>query len=55
MIAEAELAWPAHGVAVLLPDQEAHAAAFTAAGWRVFESDDEALREALARVLAKED
>ena len=54
VIAEAELAWPAHGVAVLLPDQEAPAAAFTAAGWRVFDSDDEDLREAIASVLAKE-
>ena len=32
VIAEAELAWPAHGIAVLLPDQEAHAAAFAARG-----------------------
>ena len=55
VIAEAELAWPAHGIAVLLPDQEAHAPAFTAAGWRVFESDDEDLGEAIASVLARED
>ena len=55
VIAEAELAWPAHGVAVLLPDQEAYAAAFTSAGWRVFKSDDRDIREAIASVLAKED
>ena len=55
VIAEAELAWPAHGVAVLLPDRETHAPAFTAAGWQVFESDDEDLDEALASALAGED
>ena len=32
VLTEAELAWPAHGAAVLPPDQEAHAAAFAAAG-----------------------
>ena len=54
VVAEAELAWPAHGISVLLPDQEALAAAFAAAGWQVFESDDEDLREAVASGLAKE-
>ncbi len=34
--AEAELAWPAHMVAVLLPDQDVHAAVFGELGWRVF-------------------
>ena len=37
-----------------MPEQEAPAAAFVAAGWQVFESDDEGLREAVASVLAKE-
>ena len=34
--AEAELAWPAAQVAVLLADRETDAAAFRAAGWQVF-------------------
>ena len=55
VIAEAVLAWPAHRIAVLLPDQKAHAAAFEARGWQVFESGDENLREAIASVFAKED
>ena len=37
------------------PDQEAHAAAFAAAGWRVLESGDEDLCEAIANALAGED
>ena len=36
MIAKAELAWPVHGIAIVLPDQEAHVPAFAAAGWQVF-------------------
>ena len=34
--AEAELAWPDRRIVVLLPEQEAFAAAFVAAGWEVF-------------------
>ena len=51
VIAEAELAWPAHGIAVLLPDQETHAAAFTAAGWRVFTENAPNPAETIARAL----
>lgn len=36
VLAEAELAWPASQVAVLLPGRETDAAAFEAAGWQVF-------------------
>ena len=37
-----------------MPKQEAPAAAFAAAGWQVFDSDDEDIREAIVGVLAKE-
>ena len=50
--AEAELGWPAHEVAVLLPGREADAAAFAAAGWRVLAADADNLAEALADVFA---
>ena len=36
VLADAELGWAAHQVAVLVADQETHAAAFSAAGWQVF-------------------
>ena len=52
VIAEAELAWPAHGIAVLLPDQEAPAAAFAAAGWQVFTENTPNPDETIARALA---
>ena len=32
VVAVAEFAWPAHGIATFLPEQEAHASAFVAAG-----------------------
>ncbi len=38
VLAEAELGWPAHEVAVLLPEQTVHVSAFERAGWRVFGS-----------------
>ena len=52
VIAEAELAWPAHGVAVLLPDQETPAAAFAAAGWQVFTENTPNPDETITRALA---
>ena len=52
VVAEAELAWPAHGIAVLLPDQEASAAAFTAAGWQVFTENTPNPDETITRALA---
>ena len=54
VIAEAELAWPDRRIAILLRDREAPAAAFAAAGWRVFDSDDDTLCEAIADALAGE-
>ena len=50
--AEAELGWPAHEVAVLLPGREADAAAFAAAGWRVLAADADNLVEVLTNVFA---
>ena len=52
VLAEAELAWPAHGIAVLLPDQEAHAAAFAAAGWQMFTENAPNPAEAVVNTLA---
>ena len=40
VVAEAEAAWPAVRVALLLAEQEAGADAFRAAGWRVFAGTD---------------
>ncbi len=57
VLAEAELAWPKHKVVVLLPDQEAHAAMFEHAGWRVFESGSQNaadLAEAVSKAPAGE-
>ena len=48
--AEAELAWPAAQVAVLLAGRETDAAAFRAAGWQVFAAGTENLAERLAGV-----
>ena len=50
--AEAELAWPEHEVAVLLPNRDVHVAAFQRAGWRVFTSGSADLAKAIARVLS---
>lgn len=54
VIAEAELAWPDRRIAILLPVQGGSAAAFAGAGWRVFDSDDDTLCEAIAGALAGE-
>ena len=51
VLAEAELGWPAHEIAVLLPDQTAHVAAFERAGWRVFTSGTGDVAELLADAL----
>ena len=55
VLAEAELAWPGHKVAVLLADRDEDFAAFEAAGWRVFTETMPNLAEALANALAGED
>ena len=52
VLAQAELGWPAHEVAVLLPGQEADAAAFAAAGWQVLAAGADNLVEALGGVFA---
>ena len=54
VLAEAELGWPAHEIAVLLPDQKAHVAAFERARWRVFTSEADDLAESVAATLAGE-
>ena len=51
VLAEAELGWPVEKVAVLLPDQEAHVAAFENAGWQVFTSSADDLSGAVANAL----
>ena len=52
VLAEAELGWPAHRVAVLLSNRQADLAAFEAAGWRAFTTGGDELADALADVLA---
>ena len=52
VLAEAELGWPAHKVAVLLANRRADAAAFEAAGWQAFTTGADELADALADVLA---
>ena len=49
VVGEAEIAWVESRTAVLRDDQESHAAAFEAAGWRVWKSDvtEEVIRAAL--------
>ena len=51
VVAEAELGWPAHRVAVLLANLQADLAAFEAAGWRAFTTGGDDLADALADVL----
>lgn len=53
VLAEAEFGWPAHQVAVLLPDQETQRDAFEAAGWQVFTPVSVDLAEAVANALAE--
>jgi len=52
VLAEAELGWPAHKVAVLLANRQADVGAFETAGWRTFTTGGDDLVEALANVLA---
>ena len=52
MLAEAELGWPAHRVAVLLANRQANVAAFEAAGWQAFTTGGDELADVLADVLA---
>ena len=52
VLAEAELGWPAHRVAVLLSNRKADVAAFEAAGWQAFTTGRDELADALAGVLA---
>ena len=52
VLAEAELGWPAHRVAVLLANQQADVAAFKVAGWQAFTTGGDDLAEALANALA---
>ncbi len=51
VVAEAELGWPAQGVAVLRPEGESDRASFEKAGWRVFAADAEGLAMRLAQAL----
>lgn len=55
VLAEAELAWPQHRVAVLLPDQEDLSGVWSKAGWRIvlvgLELDAEQSAEWAVRVL----
>ncbi len=52
MVAEAELGWPAHKVAVLLANPQADVAAFEAAGWRTLMTGGDDFVETLANVFA---
>ena len=52
VLAETELGWPAHRVAVLLADRQADLAAFRAAGWQAFTTGGDDLAETLVNVLA---
>ena len=52
VLAETELGWPAHRVAVLLADRQADLAAFRAAGWQAFTTVGDDLAETLVNVLA---
>ena len=51
VLAEAELAWPEQGVAVLLPEQRDSILTFQNAGWRVFCDEMEDHFDALAASL----
>ena len=50
ILAEAELAWPAHEIAVLLADHVEQVAAFEQAGWRVFMTGAGDLAQVLTNV-----
>ena len=51
VIAEAELGWPEHRVAVLLPEQREWTTAFEAEGWRVMHSGSDDISGAAAEAL----
>ena len=51
VLAEAELGWLAHEVAVLLPDQKMQSTAFKRAGWHVLLSSAGDLADAVANAL----
>ncbi len=52
VLAEAELGWPAHEVAMLLPIQETQRDTFERAGWQVFMPGSGDLADAVANALA---
>ena len=52
VVAEAELGWPAHRVAVLLANPRTDVTAFEAAGWRTLTTGGDDLVETLANVFA---
>ena len=52
ILAEAELAWPEHEIAVLLADHVEQVAAFEQAGWRVFMTGAGDLAQVLTNVFA---
>ena len=52
VLAEAELGWPAHRVAVLPADRQADVAAFEAAGWRTFTTGTGGLVDTLTDLFA---
>ena len=51
VLAEAELAWPGHQAAVLLPGSETEAHAFTSQGWRIYMVDGSPLPAELKSLL----
>ena len=53
VLAEAELGWPAHEIAVLLPAQDVHVTDFQGAGWRVFKSSASDLAEAVTNAFPR--
>ena len=53
VLAEAELGWPAHEVAVLLAGQDVHVAEFQRAGWRIFTSSASDLAEAVTNAFPR--
>ena len=54
VLAEAELGWPAHEIAVLLPDQDVHVAEFQRARWRVFPSSASDFAEAVTNAFPRQ-
>ena len=56
VVAEAEIGWPDHKVAVLIPHQSEHESAFVSGGWRLLRDGPDAgqVRAALAAIQEKE-